>query len=92
MKKLGKKLWKKSRNMIVRLHFFLERYKQKETAQNYKQIVLCGHALRVTGLEPVRRETHAPQTCLSASSSTLANVQPDTVSIIPTADSFVKTF
>ena len=30
--------------------------------------------VRVTGLEPVRRETHAPQTCLSASSSTLACV------------------
>ena len=28
--------------------------------------------MRVTGLEPVRRETHAPQTCLSACSSTLA--------------------
>ena len=28
--------------------------------------------VRVTGLEPVRRETHAPQTCLSAYSSTLA--------------------
>ena len=28
--------------------------------------------VRVTGLEPVRRETHAPQTCLSANSSTLA--------------------
>ena len=28
--------------------------------------------VRVTGLEPVRRATHAPQTCLSASSSTLA--------------------
>ena len=30
--------------------------------------------VRVTGLEPVRRETHAPQTCLSAYSSTLANI------------------
>ena len=29
--------------------------------------------VRVTGLEPVRRSTHAPQTCLSAYSSTLAN-------------------
>ena len=28
--------------------------------------------VRVTGLEPVRRLTHAPQTCLSTSSSTLA--------------------
>ena len=28
--------------------------------------------VRVTGLEPVRHVTHAPQTCLSASSSTLA--------------------
>ena len=28
--------------------------------------------VRVTGLEPVRRETHAPQTCLSAYSSMLA--------------------
>ena len=28
--------------------------------------------VRVTGLEPVRRSTHAPQTCLSTSSSTLA--------------------
>ena len=31
--------------------------------------------VRVTGLEPVRRETHAPQTCLSAYSSTLANIK-----------------
>ena len=30
--------------------------------------------VRLTGLEPVRRETHAPQTCLSAYSSTLANI------------------
>ena len=30
--------------------------------------------VRVTGLEPVRRKTHAPQTCLSAYSSTLANI------------------
>ena len=28
--------------------------------------------VRLTGLEPVRRETHAPQTCLSTSSSTAA--------------------
>ena len=28
--------------------------------------------VRLTGLEPVRRETHAPQTCLSTSSSTSA--------------------
>ena len=32
----------------------------------------CSDVVRVTGLEPVRHETHAPQTCLSASSSTLA--------------------
>ena len=31
--------------------------------------------VRVTGLEPVRRETHAPQTCLSAYSSTLAFIK-----------------
>ena len=30
--------------------------------------------VRVTGLEPVRHATHAPQTCLSANSSTLANL------------------
>ena len=30
--------------------------------------------VRETGLEPVRRETHAPQTCLSASSSTRARL------------------
>ena len=30
--------------------------------------------VRVTGLEPVRRTTHAPQTCLSASSSTPAYI------------------
>ena len=28
--------------------------------------------VRVTGLEPVRHATHAPQTCLSANSSTTA--------------------
>ena len=30
--------------------------------------------MRQTGLEPVRRKTHAPQTCLSASSSTAAYI------------------
>ncbi len=34
--------------------------------------LLAFSMVRVTGLEPVRRETHAPQTCLSAYSSTLA--------------------
>ena len=34
--------------------------------------VAVTHLVRVTGLEPVRRATHAPQTCLSANSSTLA--------------------
>jgi len=52
----------------------------------YSRLALCMNALpyapyfkqrfapffRHTGLEPVRRETHAPQTCLSAYSSTLA--------------------
>ncbi len=39
---------------------------QNRTFAGYKKMV------RVTGLEPVRHATHAPQTCLSASSSTLA--------------------
>ena len=30
--------------------------------------------VRIMGLEPIRRLTHAPQTCLSAYSSTLANI------------------
>ena len=38
--------------------------------------------VRVTGLEPVRRETHAPQTCLSAYSSTLAFISHFFVSSI----------
>ena len=31
--------------------------------------------VRETGLEPVRHKTHAPQTCLSADSSTLATAK-----------------
>ena len=47
-----------------------------------RKIKKCGSPLyyglphfvvRVMGLEPIRYTTHAPQTCLSASSSTLAN-------------------
>ena len=36
--------------------------------------VLKRKVVRVTGLEPVRRLSHAPQTCLSTSSSTLASL------------------
>ena len=32
--------------------------------------------VRIMGLEPIRRSTHAPQTCLSAYSSTSANFTP----------------
>ena len=44
--------------------------------------------VRVTGLEPVRRETHAPQTCLSAYSSTAAKNEL----IIPIPAYFVNSF
>ncbi len=45
------------------------------------------------GLEPIRHSTHAPQTCLSAYSSTLAVVyNPDYRYIISHKDRFVKTF
>ena len=33
---------------------------------------VCADVVRVTRLELVRHKTHAPQTCLSANSSTLA--------------------
>ena len=49
------------RKAIIRTH------RLSETGSDYIGLV------RVTGLEPVRHTTHAPQTCLSASSSTLAN-------------------
>ncbi len=41
-------------------------------AGDFEWSVVHSDVVRVTGLEPVRHETHAPQTCLSASSSTLA--------------------
>ena len=49
-----------------RYHFACKTKKQTNKKVNLFFMV------RVTGLEPVRRETHAPQTCLSAYSSTLA--------------------
>ena len=42
-----------------------------KTKKQINKKLIC-FMVRVTGLEPVRRETHAPQTCLSAYSSTLA--------------------
>jgi len=50
--------------------------------------------VRVMGLEPIRRLTHAPQTCLSAYSSTLAFINAvsvvTTLIIIRAFVSFVK--
>lgn len=57
--------------------------------------------VRVMGLEPIRPSTHAPQTCLSAYSSTLAlqynqvfsrGLSPDCFNIIAQKKSFVKSF
>ncbi len=49
--------------------------------------------VRVMGLEPIRRLTHAPQTCLSAYSSTLAlAVFPDCFNIISDIFGFVNPF
>ena len=50
--------------------------------------------VRETGLEPVRDNPHAPQTCASASSATLAYVAVllTTAIIIHDFDSFVKRF
>ncbi len=49
--------------------------------------------VRVMGLEPIRLSTHAPQTCLSAYSSTLAIISfPDCLNIISDYFSFVKPF
>ena len=45
------------------------------------------------GLEPIRRETHAPQTCLSAYSSTLAyKTFLRTIDIIAEVQAFVNSF
>jgi len=47
----------------------------------------------VMGLEPIRRLTHAPQTCLSAYSSTLAYILfPDCFNIIADKKRFVNPF
>ena len=46
--------------------------------------------VRVTGLEPVRRETHAPQTCLSAYSSTLAFIRFLSVSQLNNQDYIIR--
>ena len=43
-----------------------------DVIKNKNHRSLGGFLVRETGLEPVRLATHAPQTCLSASSSTLA--------------------
>ena len=57
--------------------------------------------VRVMGLEPIRPSTHAPQTCLSAYSSTLAlqyksgftrGLSPDCFNIIAHKKRFVKGF
>ena len=39
-----------------------------------QELILVFTLVRETGLEPVRRNTHAPQTCASADSATPANV------------------
>ena len=46
--------------------------------------------VRLTGLEPVRRETHAPQTCLSAYSSTLAFIRFLSVSQLNNQDYIIR--
>ncbi len=49
---------------------FLNRYPRKQKTGN--RLVTCFLLVRETGLEPVRCEPHAPQTCASASSATPA--------------------
>ena len=47
--------------------------KAKTARSSYKQLNHAVYYLvRAMGLEPTRHKTHAPQTCLSADSSTLA--------------------
>ena len=52
--------------------------------------------VRAMGLEPTRQLTHAPQTCLSADSSTLAKTDAQltstTSNILPQAKNFVNSF
>ena len=48
--------------------------------------------VRVMGLEPIRLSTHAPQTCLSAYSSTLASQFRDCFNIISEMEEVVKLF
>ena len=56
---------------ICLINYYLENKKPYSLKTN-TICVRCLPVVRVTGLEPVRHTTHAPQTCLSASSSTLA--------------------
>ena len=50
---------------------------QTTSTKEKRQAFTCLFSLvRETGLEPVRHMTHAPQTCLSAGSSTLAYSAP----------------
>ena len=63
-------------------------YKTKSLKSSCKASFKDFLMVRVTGLEPVRRLTHAPQTCLSACSSTLANNRD----IISLCIYLVKTF
>ena len=46
--------------------------------------------VREMGLEPTRHATHAPQTCLSTNSSTLAYRVNDAKVIIANGDRFVN--
>ena len=61
-----------------RIYFFICLISENsDTYYNKNTVIFQNHRnnlVRVTGLEPVRRKTHAPQTCLSANSSTLANI------------------
>ena len=52
---------------------FLMLYFDKSHKQRNHAICGINLLVRVMGLEPIRHSTHAPQTCLSAYSSTLAS-------------------
>ena len=61
-----RKSWHES-GRIFALYYSLQKRKDLPKTSLFKSV-------RVTGLEPVRHATHAPQTCLSANSSTLAYI------------------
>ena len=90
MRRLGSRFYAKPIPRVARRRvqtLYLIKHKRPEP---FGSGLLC--LVRETGLEPVRCEPHAPQTCASASSATLAKSFFDDLYIIHCFDKFVNSF